>query len=597
MELFTVVERGDREGVRGVLAAGADVDARDLRTGWTPLMAAAANPRAGEALLRLLLAHGADVNARSWTPETAPQAAVALTSPESREYTWNGVTPLLLAASTGDLARVRALLDAGADLAATTTHGYDALINALYSPSRAGQPLAPLVALLLARGADPQRRTVYGESALLAASGFARFDIVRQLLAAGAERDRLRWSPLMEAVVFGSLEEVRGALAAGPDLEARDSVGRTALHLSIQVGDLAKAQALRAVGATLASGFDGRSPLTFAIQPEQPALLAWLLAEGCDPEVTTSSGETPLMVAAQAGAIEAVRLLLAAGARVDRVDQFHNHALALAEDPAIVRLLLDAGADLNLVSDTMRTALFGLPPAAPLELPREAYLAGRWRRFGRANPEVMDEPFWQAMVRSRAAAYTARSSYGDTGDGEPVWCFARFGRSLVALPDGRFVEIGGEHEDFYDPDFCIYNDVVVYHGDGTFTLYGYPAEVFPPTDFHTATLVGETIYLIGSLGYQGQRRVGETPVYRLNCTTWAMARVATGGELPGWISRHTAAYEPASHRIVVQGGKRWIGSGAAEQYVDNPTTYALDLTTLEWRRLADAAAPSGSADA
>jgi len=25
------------------------------------------------------------------------------------------------------------------------------------------------------------------------------------------------------------------------------------------------------------------------------------------------------------------------------------------------------------------------------------------------------------------------------------------------LPDGRLVSVGGEHEDYYDPDFCIYN--------------------------------------------------------------------------------------------------------------------------------------------
>ena len=35
------------------------------------------------------------------------------------------------------------------------------------------------------------------------------------------------------------------------------------------------------------------------------------------------------------------------------------------------------------------------------------------------------------------------------------------GRSTVWLPDGRVVLIAGEHEDSYDPDFCIYNDVVV----------------------------------------------------------------------------------------------------------------------------------------
>jgi len=57
------------------------------------------------------------------------------------------------------------------------------------------------------------------------------------------------------------------------------------------------------------------------------------------------------------------------------------------------------------------------------------------------------------------------------------------------LPDGREVLIAGEHEDYYDPDFFIYNDVVVRAPDGKFAIYGYSKEAFPPTDFHTATLL------------------------------------------------------------------------------------------------------------
>lgn len=582
MELCSAAERGDTEELRRALAAGAEVDARDPRTGRTALMAAAASPRADSAALRLLLAHGADVNARSWTPETAPEAAAELAAPDSRQYVWNGVTPLLLAASTGDVERVELLLDAGADLAATTTHGYDALINAAFSSPDPARSSAPLVALLLARGADPNRRTSFGESALQTASGFAQFAAVRLLLEAGADAGRLRWSPLMQAVVFRGLEEVHAALA-GAELEARDSAGRTALHLAVQLGDLGKVQALRAAGAALATGPGGRSPLWYAMQPDHPELLAWLLAEGCDPNALNDVGETPLMDAARSGSEGAVRLLLAAGAEVDWIGQFDDDALGLAENPQIVRLLLAAGADINQVNDTMRKALFGLPAEAPLDLPRERYLAGKTRRYGRGNPAVMREPFWQAMIRSRVSAYTARSAFGDTGSyGEPVWCFERFGRTLTALPDGRFVEIAGEHEDAYDPDFCIYNDVVVYDGSGGFTIYGYPAELFPPTDFHTATLVGNTIYLIGSLGYRGQRRIGETQLFRLSCVTWAMERLHPGGRSPGWISRHSARYEPEARRIVVSGGKRCALEDGVEQYRDNAETFVLDLATLAW---------------
>lgn len=67
------------------------------------------------------------------------------------------------------------------------------------------------------------------------------------------------------------------------------------------------------------------------------------------------------------------------------------------------------------------------------------------------------------------------SSYGEN---KPVWSHDRFGMSLTILPDGRFVQIAGEHEDPYDPDFCIYNDVFVHDGKGGIEIYGYPMEVF-----------------------------------------------------------------------------------------------------------------------
>lgn len=61
--------------------------------------------------------------------------------------------------------------------------------------------------------------------------------------------------------------------------------------------------------------------------------------------------------------------------------------------------------------------------------------------------------------------------------------FRRFGRSSTLLADGRLVLIGGEHEDSYDSDFCIYNDVVVRHPDGRLEVFGYPKEVFPRQTF------------------------------------------------------------------------------------------------------------------
>ena len=584
MSMHDAAERGDIDGLERALARGRSVDKREPTHGRTPLMVAAASPHAGLTMVRLLLAHGADANARSWTPETAAEAGATAFSEDYARYQFSGDTALTLAASTGDVEVVRCLLEAGADVNATNTAGYTALINAIYSGAGRAGSTAELVALLLERGATPDSATTHGETPLMVAAGLADFDAVHLLLTAGADAARLRWTPLMNAVVFGSLADVQAQLAAGADLEEPDPWGRTALHLSFQVGDLDKIYALLAAGATLdVGGPDGGSPLTYAIVPSHPDVLAWLLAQGCDPNSPNRYGQTPLMEAVLAGAVDAVRVLLQAGARADHTDETGDQAISEARDLEIVRLLLAHGADLNAVNDEMRLRLFGIADGNPLELPRKVYLAGKEPRFGAANPEIMDVPFWNAMVRSRVSAYDARRRFDDTESRDtPVWCFARFGRTLTALPDGRYVEIAGEHEDYYDPDFCIYNDVVVYDGTGGFTIYGYPPEVFPPTDFHSATLVGAYIYLIGSLGYQGTRRFGKTPVYRLALGSWQIERVATQGEQPGRISRHTAIYDAATNQIIVRGGKRLDSD---QDYVDNEAVYALDIAALRWRRM------------
>jgi ankyrin repeat protein len=60
---------GDIEAVKQHLAAGADVNAKSERGGWTPLHAAAKGGR--KEVVELLIAAGADVNAKTddgWTP-------------------------------------------------------------------------------------------------------------------------------------------------------------------------------------------------------------------------------------------------------------------------------------------------------------------------------------------------------------------------------------------------------------------------------------------------------------------------------------------------------------------------------------------------
>ena len=193
--------------------------------------------------------------------------------------------------------------------------------------------------------------------------------------------------------------------------------------------------------------------------------------------------------------------------------------------------------------------------------------------------------FWEAMIRAGVSAYASRCRF-DPAAGIPAapgWCANRFGQSFTVLPDGQTVQIGGEHEDHYDPDFCIYNDVFVHGSGNSIVMYGYPQDDFPPTDFHTATLVGDGIYLIGSLGYAGTRRYGVTPVYRLDLATWRIDPVAVSGEPPGWIYRHRAV-TVGSLAIRVWGGKVVTSLGDKESHDANPASFVFDLDRLHWQR-------------
>ncbi len=206
-------------------------------------------------------------------------------------------------------------------------------------------------------------------------------------------------------------------------------------------------------------------------------------------------------------------------------------------------------------------------------------------RFGRTNPERIENRLWETIVRHNWTAYQARKEL-ETRSGQkietpaPFWSWERFGRTSTTLPDSRIVHIAGEHEDHYDPDFCIYNDVTVEHPDGRLEFFIYPRDVFPPTDFHTATLAGDRIVLIGSLGYKQDRRPQQTQVLLLDTTTFAISPApasATSGACPGWLSRHdTERLDDTT--LLVTGGNLQNSDG----YRPNLAQWKLDLATWTW---------------
>jgi hypothetical protein len=243
--------------------------------------------------------------------------------------------------------------------------------------------------------------------------------------------------------------------------------------------------------------------------------------------------------------------------------------------------------------------------------------------FGTNNPTLMEKPFWTYMVcNPHLIAYDARKENNDNYENPdgPVWCFARFGATQTYLPDGRLIHIGGEHEDCYDPDFQIYNDVVVIQNPhivqahymyslpipasfplqekendtpskpeilGTsktedVTIYGYPEDVFQPTDFHTATYVqneedkNEFIYIIGGLGYMNSSHRRETHVYRLRLSDFSIDRIKTTGNGPvGCTDRHRATLTTVEGRQMI------------EIRLKDDRRYRLDIKTTVWEKISN----------
>lgn len=217
-----------------------------------------------------------------------------------------------------------------------------------------------------------------------------------------------------------------------------------------------------------------------------------------------------------------------------------------------------------------------------MTISRETFEAWRTPRFGTANPTRLDNPLWASLVHDRINAYQVAKRFGAerVSGAEPTWCFDRFGQTATTLADGCTLYIAGEHEDWYDPDFYIYNDVVIVAPDGAVAIYGYPRDVFPPTDFHTATLDGDQIWIVGSLGYGEERRFGVTQVCRLDLRTLAIERIDTGGESPGWIHEHQA--QLVDGVIVIRGGK--VAHSESAPLEENIDEWALDLATRTWTR-------------
>ena len=146
--------------------------------------------------------------------------------------------------------------------------------------------------------------------------------MVERLLNAGADPDAAQTSgltPLMTAVETGNVEVVRLLLARGADVNA----------------------------ATVATN---NTALMWAVAGRHTDIVHRLIEHGADLDVSTAKGFTLLMIAARNGDIEMARTLLAAGVDINAAGADGAHVLPYAiviGQAEFARFLLEAGADPN----------------------------------------------------------------------------------------------------------------------------------------------------------------------------------------------------------------------------------------------------------
>ena len=129
-------------------------------------------------------------------------------------------------------------------------------------------------------------------------------------------------TPLMRAVRQDNAAEVDRLIRADADVKAANRYSVTALSLACINGDA--------------------------------AIIEKLLKAGADPNAAGPEDETPLMTVARTGAVDAAKVLLAHGAKVDSRESWHGETAlmwaAAQSHPDMIKTLLAAGADINAAS-------------------------------------------------------------------------------------------------------------------------------------------------------------------------------------------------------------------------------------------------------
>lgn len=175
------------------------------------------------------------------------------------------------------------------------------------------------------------------------------------------------YAGLHEAAAKGDAAEITRLLAAGEKPNIQDSKSRTPLHVAVFFKKYDAVRALLKGGANPnALEGDRYDPLTIAAVQNDVEMLKILLEGGASAKNITSRYDgTALIAAAHLGHVEVVKILIAAKAPLNRVNNLGWTALMEAivlgngdgNHTATVKALVEAGADVNIPDRNRISAL------------------------------------------------------------------------------------------------------------------------------------------------------------------------------------------------------------------------------------------------
>ncbi len=298
---------------------------------------------------------------------TAPFALALMLTPG---ILWAQSPPLVAAARSRDLTQLKALLQQGVPVSAREGDGATALhwaahwddldaatplLAAHADPDAANDlgvtPLslaclnasAPMVTALLAGGANPNAPASVPPLVTCARTGNAAavqalLDRKADVRAREPNRDQ---TALMAAAAEGHVEVVRRLIAAGAEVKVRARPTRVMINRA-NPNDI-----YAAVLGEITVG--GSTPLLFAARQGNPKVAELLLATGADVNDIAPDGGSALTMAVHGGHAALARLLLEKGANPNIIGSGYTalHAAVLRGESGLVTDLLARGANIN----------------------------------------------------------------------------------------------------------------------------------------------------------------------------------------------------------------------------------------------------------